>query len=101
MDVEAQCEGAAEGLNSFLAPIPDLRAAIERHRHAFDLLEVDAPGRALYAQAVFALALWTPQQRQQNRTPPHEAQVLADYLEDRGVPIPLDELVRTLDRRRA
>ena len=97
---KAQCEQAAAHLNVAHAPMPDLRDEIERHRHAFDLFETDERGRGLYAQASFALASWTPQQRNLDRTPPHEAQVLADWLEDRGVPIALHELVRTLDRRR-
>jgi hypothetical protein len=98
---EAQCILVAERLNAHHAPIADLADEIARHREAFSLLETDARGRSLYAQAMFALAAWTQQQRQASKTPPHEAHVLADWLEERGVSIPLDELVRTLDRRRA
>jgi hypothetical protein len=97
---QAHCELYASHLNVAHAPMPDLSGEIERHRHAFALFEDDERGRRLYAHAMFALASWTPQQRTASRTPPHEAQVLADWLEDRGVPIPLAELVRTLDRRR-
>ena len=98
---KAQCEAAAANLAALHAPMPDLRDEIERHRQALRLLDHDARGRTLDAEATAALGRWTPQLRNLDRTPPPEVQVLADWLEEQGTPITLHELVRTLDRRRA
>lgn len=95
-----ECERAAHFLNLRFPPVPDLQGEIGRRAHALHLLDHDPRGSELERQAAVALGGWTAQQRQVDRLPPMEVFVLADWLEDQGVPIALDELVRTLDRRR-
>ena len=97
---QEQCVETARALNVRFPPVPDLRGEIDRHREALRLLDHDERGRELERLAATALGRWTQQQRQDDRVPPIEVFVLSDWLEDRGVPIAIDELVRTLDRRR-
>jgi hypothetical protein len=97
---QAACEEAARRFAERHPPIADLSDEIARRREALQRFDDDDEARALYGQAVSALARWTPQQRNADRRPPHEVSVLADWLEAEGLPIELSELVRTLDRRR-
>lgn len=90
------CERAAHWLDVSHPAVPDLRGEIERRKLALSLLDGDPQGRTLDRLATAALGRWTQRQRQADRTP-----VLSDWLEDRGASVPLAELIRTLDRRRA
>lgn len=94
-----ECERVVRIMSVRHPAMPDLVGEIERRKRALELL--DGPrGAELERQAAVALGAWTVQQRQADRLPPIEVFVLSDWLEEQGVPIAIDELVRTLDRRR-
>jgi len=97
---QEECERAAKTLNTRFPPVPDLAGETARRKAALALLEDHERGRELDRMATAALGRWTQKQRQEDRMPPIEVFVLSDWLEDLGVPIAIDELVRTLDRRR-
>lgn len=78
----------------------DLPAEIAKWRLALSLFASDELGRPLARQAADALAQWTPERREADRTPPFEVQVLAEFLDKAGAPLSVAEIVHTLDRRR-
>lgn len=95
---QAACEAAARVLARAHPPVDDLRAHAAHLNAALRALD-EPRGRELEALAAAALERW--QTRDGDAVPPIEVIVLADWLEQRGLALPIRELVTTLDRRRA
>jgi hypothetical protein len=89
---EAACRERAAGFASWFPPVAHLRDDARQLRSLLELI-ADGEGRALADRAIAQL-----ETRLAGMTP--ELEVLGDWLEDRGVGMPLDELSVLLRRRR-